>query len=149
MRTNYPMTVLVSAITSAAATLALAPYWHHTAPLPRTRQQPQRPVSKEILATVTAYCPCSICCGQFSDGKTSTGRDAFKTRGVAADPKVIPYGSVVKIPGYGSFKVDDTGGAMRQATKSGRVHIDLRFNSHKQALKFGRKNLVITVEDKI
>ncbi len=97
-------------------------------------------------ALVTAYCPCLECCGEYSDGITSRGRDAKTTRGVAVDPRAIPYGSIVNIPGYGSFVADDTGGAMRRDWDKGILHIDLRFNDHCKALEFGRKNLAITVE---
>lgn len=95
----------------------------------------------KITAKVTAYCPCSLCCGKFADGKTSRGRDAWRTRGVAVDPKVIPYGSQVTIPGYGTFVADDTGSAM----KKGGVRIDLRFPTHAAALEFGVKEMDINV----
>lgn len=93
---------------------------------------------------VTAYCPCRKCCGKDADGRTSRGRDAFKTRGVAVDPTVIPYGTVAAIPGAGQFIADDTGGAMRQDwRKRGIVHIDLRFSSHGDALAWGRRILTV------
>ena len=99
-----------------------------------------------VEAKVTAYCPCFLCCGTYSgEGKTSRGRDARKTRGVAVDPKAIAYGSNVTIPGYGTFIADDTGGAMRQSWKKGIVHIDLRFHDHKEALKFGVKHLQVII----
>jgi 3D (Asp-Asp-Asp) domain-containing protein len=103
--------------------------------------------SREVDAIVTSYCPCSICCEGWSGaGKTSRGRDARKTRGVAVDPKAIPYGSMVTIPGYGKFLADDTGGAMRQDWKKGIVHIDLRYHNHKEALRFGVKKMKILIE---
>lgn len=107
-----------------------------------------RPAGRKVAATVTAYCPCAKCCGKYADGVTSTGRDAYKTRGVAVDPKIIPYGSQITIPGAGTFVADDTGGAMRQATKRGEVHIDLRFDDHQKALVWGRQHLdIIIMED--
>lgn len=109
-------------------------------------QWASRPIQFDSI--VTAYCPCPLCCGDESDGKTSRGRDAYTTRGVAVDPSIIPYGSIVSIPGYGSFVADDTGGAMRNDGKKGIVHIDLRFNNHHDALVFGRQHLKITVEER-
>lgn len=103
---------------------------------------------RAITATITAYCPCAKCCGKDADGVTSRGKNAFTTRGVAVDPKVIHYGSMVTIPGFGTFEADDTGGAMRQATKRGEVHIDLRFPTHQEALNFGRRKMTIYVKER-
>lgn len=63
---------------------------------------------QRFTATVTAYCPGPCCCGRWSDGKTSTGRDAG-TPGAAVDPRRIPYGTVLRVPGYGVVTADDTG----------------------------------------
>lgn len=60
------------------------------------------------------------------DGITSIGKCAIKTYGVAADPKAIPYGSTVHVAGYGVYKVDDTGGAMRKSYRKGEIRLDLR-----------------------
>jgi len=86
---------------------------------------------------VTGYCPCKKCCGKFADGKTSIGRDAWKTYGIAADPKLLPYGTRLDIPGIGIRIVDDTGGAMRQSAKKGIYHVDVRFHDHNKAKEFG------------
>lgn len=86
---------------------------------------------------VTAYCPCEKCCGKYADGKTSIGRNAKETLGVAADPNVLPYGTKLRIPEVGTREVDDTGGAMRQSTKQGICHIDVRFHNHEEAKNFG------------
>ena len=102
-------------------------------------------VSSEILMKVTAYCPCEKCCGEYADGKTSTNRNAWKTFGIAADPKIIPYGTVLLIPGVGERIVDDTGGAMRQSARKGIYHIDVRFHDHQEAKKFGVQWLKVRV----
>lgn len=94
---------------------------------------------------VTGYCPCKKCCGKWADGKTSTGKDAWRTVGVAADPKLLPYGTRLVIPGIGIRKVDDTGGAMRQSAKKGIYHIDVRFHSHEAAKRFGVKWLNLKI----
>jgi 3D (Asp-Asp-Asp) domain-containing protein len=94
---------------------------------------------------VTAYCPCEKCCGQYADGTTSTGKNAHTTRGVAADPKLLPYGTKLSIPGIGILPVDDTGGAMRQSAKKGIYHIDVRFPTHQEALNWGVKNLPVEI----
>lgn len=45
--------------------------------------------------TLTAYCACPICCGQWSNGYTATGTLATEGRTIAVDPGVVPYGSRV------------------------------------------------------
>ncbi len=84
----------------------------------------------------TAYCPCSKCCGQHSDGVTAIGMDAF-SKGVAVDRRLIPLRSRVLIPGYGTVLADDVGGAIKHN------RIDVRFSSHAKALNWGVRNLRI------
>ena len=113
-------------------------------------QIPNYPPQK-ITLTATGYCECKICCGwkrnwRFqpvyaygpSAGKpkkigiTASGTKAVKGT-IAADTKIFPYGTIIQVPGYGIGKVEDIGGAIK-----GR-HIDLFFNSHKEALEWGRQ----------
>jgi 3D (Asp-Asp-Asp) domain-containing protein len=61
---------------------------------------------------ITAYCPCSKCCGEWADGITSTGTVATEGRTIAVDPSVIPYGSVVEINGI-SYIAEDCGDAIK------------------------------------
>lgn len=92
-----------------------------------------------MTVIVTAYCACSICCGASADGKTATGRSAA-LKGVAVDPKLIPLGSRLDIPGYGNWQLaDDVGGAIKGK------HIDIRFKTHKEAKKWGTRKLKIRV----
>ena len=94
---------------------------------------------KSIWAKVTAYCPCRRCCGRFSDGRTSTGRNAWREDGCGVDPQLIPYGTLIKIPGAGIRKADDTGPAMRRSARRGIYHIDVRYESHWIARKWGKR----------
>jgi 3D (Asp-Asp-Asp) domain-containing protein len=74
-------------------------------------------------------------------GRTASGR--MVSRGViAADPAVLPLGSRVRLdhPGYsGEYLVADTGGAIR-----GR-HIDIWTPSSREAMRFGRRTVKLTV----
>ena len=79
---------------------------------------------------ITAYCPCSKCCGQWADGITSTGVTASEGRTIAVDPKVIPYGSKVMIAGN-EYIAEDCGGAIKEN------RIDIYFESHDDALEYG------------
>lgn len=97
---------------------------------------------KRITVTATAYCPCPVCCGTNSDGKTATMRDASLS-GVAVDPKTIPLGSRLDIPGYGNWQLaDDTGSAIKGNK------IDVRFNDHQKAKEWGVKTITIRVWSK-
>jgi 3D (Asp-Asp-Asp) domain-containing protein len=83
---------------------------------------------------VSAYCCCTKCTKGL--GITASGRDARGTRGVAVDRGVVPLGSRLDIPGYGTWvQADDTGSAIK-----GRM-LDLRMTDHQQAKNFGRKTL--------
>lgn len=100
---------------------------------------------REVMAIVTAYCPCERCCGRSSPGKTSRGKSAW-TPGLAADPNAIPYGTRVFIPNYGLYAVDDTGGAMRRSwRRGGKIHIDIRMTYHWEAKKWGRRLLKVRI----
>ncbi len=74
-------------------------------------------------------------------GRTASGR--MVSRGlIAADPKVLPLGSRVRLdhPGYsGEYLVADTGGMIR-----GR-RIDIWTPSTREAMRFGKRTVKLTV----
>lgn len=71
-----------------------------------------------------------------------TANGTFLRKGlVAVDPNVIPLGSRLYIPGYGYAIADDTGGAIRGNK------IDLAFDSHGEALQFGRRDVTVYIID--
>ena len=69
-------------------------------------------------------------------GITATGRPAGHGI-VAVDPSVIPLGTRLFIPGYGVAIAGDTGGAIRGN------RIDLGFNSERDAMLFGRREVTV------
>ena len=73
-------------------------------------------------------------------GLTSSGTKA-KYGTIAADTRYYPYGTVMKVPGYGKGVVEDTGGAIK-----GPRRIDLYFKTRKQALEWGRQKLTVKVK---
>lgn len=89
--------------------------------------------------TLTAYCPCTKCCGQFANGITSTGVTARELHTIAVDPKVIPYGTEVLIDGI-IYTAEDCGGAIKNN------RIDVYFDSHQEALNFGRQRADVYVK---
>lgn len=80
---------------------------------------------------LTAYCSCSSCCGK-SDGITASGTRAQANHTIAADTRVLPFGTVVYINGE-DYVVEDTGSAIHNN------RIDVYFNSHSEAKIFGRR----------
>lgn len=80
----------------------------------------------------TAYTANCAGCG----GVTASGRPAG--RGVVAvDPRIIPLGTHLFIPGYGPAVAGDTGGAIHG------LRIDLGFNSLREAMLFGRREITV------
>ncbi len=115
-----------------------------TAPKQAEPKKPEKDYV-ERWALVTAYCPCSKCCGYATPGRTSTGTSAWKP-GIAADPRAVAYGTEIYVEGYGRRKVDDTGGAMRRSwRRKGLLHLDIRMTYHYSAVKWGRKMMKVRI----
>lgn len=90
--------------------------------------------SRVLYVSATAYS------AQDPGNSTRTAAGTLVRRGViAVDPNVIPMGTRVFIPGYGEAVAEDTGGAIKGN------HIDIAFDTHKEALTFGRKNLEVYI----
>ena len=133
---------------------ALSPSPELTAPAPITQTEPDwdvpsfngRPVrpSRTVRMLVTAYSPDARSCGAFADGITASGY-SVKTNGmrlVAADTRLLPFGTMLSIPGYDDgyiVPVLDRGGAITGD------HLDVLFPTHGQALHWGVRHLDITI----
>ena len=91
--------------------------------------------------TVTAYCPCELCCGKAEGdpgyGITASGTKAAQGRTVAVDPTVMPYGTVIYIDGA-AYVAEDCGGFTGN-------HIDVYFSSHADAAAFGRQTCQVCI----
>ena len=99
---------------------------------PITEEDSLRPLTQPLSYVATAY---SL------RGKTASGR--MVSRGlIAADPRLLPLGSRVRLdhPGYsGEYLVADTGGKIRGK------HIDIWTPSSREAMRFGRRTVKLTV----
>ncbi len=111
----------------------------------------------QVTMEVTGYCDCGKCCSWernwlfqavFKKGKNKgkrkeVGRCADGTMAkkgtIAADTKYYPFGTQIYIPGYGYGTVHDRGGAIKGNK------IDLFFNSHQEALNWGRKRMKVII----
>lgn len=96
------------------------------------------PADLEIIRTiVTAYCKNSCCCGKWADGTTASGHIIKEGDKFAAAPPEIPFGTLLSIDDYAEglpVPVLDRGGAIKQG------RLDVYFDSHNAALKWGRRN---------
>lgn len=81
---------------------------------------------------VTGYCSCSECCGYKEKRLTKMETVPRSSHTVAVDPDVIPLGSKIEIDGV-VYLAEDTGKKIK-----GNV-IDIYFDTHKEALIYGRK----------
>lgn len=89
---------------------------------------------RKINVITTGYSRFDYGCGNI----TATG--SFLQKGIiAVDPDYIPLGTRVLIPGYGIAIAEDTGGAIE-----GNI-IDLAFDSHEEALLWGRQYKTIYI----
>lgn len=94
--------------------------------------------TKTMTVVATAYCACEKCCGEWSDGITASGVKAKPNHTIAVDRNIIPLGTEVIINGN-TYVAEDTGGAIKGN------RIDIYFDSHSEALKFGRQTIEIEV----
>jgi len=101
-----------------------------------SQSQSKRPTSRTFQAAVTAYC---------ISGETRSGTQT-RPGIVAADPRVLPLGSVIRVRGLNrrfdrTYTVRDTGAAVK-----GR-HIDIFIPDCKAAKQFGRQTARVQVVD--
>lgn len=89
----------------------------------------------------TAYCPCMECCGK-TDGITASGVKAVEGVTIAADTSILPFETTVIMDGH-EYTVQDIGGAIKGN------RIDLYFDSHQDALDFGRQWKEIYIKERI
>ena len=91
----------------------------------------------------SAYCSCSICCGQWSGGPTASGvmPTPNHTLAVDADNPFVPMGTHVIINGT-EYVVEDTG-----AFDQFGVQFDVYFSDHAEASAYGHKTFEAYLAD--
>lgn len=88
--------------------------------------------------TITAYCPCEICCGQWADGITADGSTAVEGVTIAASSE-FEFGTVLRIDGH-EYVVQDRGGAITGN------RLDIFFDNHSDALEWGVQTKEVEVK---
>jgi 3D (Asp-Asp-Asp) domain-containing protein len=103
-----------------------------------TSKSSDQDTARTITVNSTAYtADCSGCSGVTATGiKLSKNTDK---KVIAVDPDVIPLGSKVYVPGYGTAVAGDTGGAI-----SGNK-IDVFFPKKSQAMNWGTKQVTVKI----
>ena len=86
-----------------------------------------------MIFAATAYC---IEDGN-GDGVTATGTIPQEGRTIAADPRILPYGTELIINGVGGYVVEDCGGLVKGNT------LDIFMESYEQAIRFGRQQVTV------
>src|SRR5262249_15043369 len=100
--------------------------------------------ARRVTMMVTAYSPDERSCGDSADGITSSLHSVETNNGrlVAADPSVLPLGSIISVPGYADGQVVpvlDKGGKIKGN------HIDLLYPTDQVARQWGVQHLTVTV----
>ena len=127
----------VSAIETQRLTVEEVPMWKETLELRNSKAE-----WKTIRMRVTAYCPCKKCCGRHSDGYTASMHKILRGDRFVASDRKFTFGTELKIPGYNNskiVKVEDRGRLIKGNK------IDVFFNSHSQAKKWGVKYIDVQV----
>ena len=93
---------------------------------------------------VTAYSPDERSCGKWADGITASGYSVWTNAGklVAADTHLLPYGTLLTVPGYNGSKpvpVLDIGGKIKGN------RLDVLYPTHAIARRWGVQELAVTV----
>ena len=135
-KSDYPPAVIVQ----AEKIIINAPI------IPSQPETIEEEIPKPILVSLgeyklTAYCSCYKCCDEWALNRPldengneivigASGAVLEPGKSIAVDSDIIPYGSIVSINGK-EYIAHDCGGAIKQN------RIDVYFDDHKEALKFG------------
>jgi 3D (Asp-Asp-Asp) domain-containing protein len=95
---------------------------------------------RTITVVATAYDPGLGSCGKYANGRTCNGKRAGYGI-IAVDPKLIPLGAKLYVPGYGYGIAADVGGAIKGN------HVDLGFNSRSGAVAWGKRQVKLKIVD--
>lgn len=103
--------------------------------------------------TVTAYCSCEICCGEYANNRpngivyTASGAEAEEGVTVGASWDVLPAGTHIEIEGLGERIVQDRPADWIVERYDGMI-IDAYFEDHEAALEYGKQTVdVWIIED--
>lgn len=92
---------------------------------------------------ITAYCSCKKCCGKWADNRPNGivyGASGAELKAGVSVASPLPFGTELHIEGLGDYVVQDRT-ANWVVEKYGDGIVDVYFDSHEEACKFGLKYL--------
>ncbi|MCA9296501.1 MAG: 3D domain-containing protein [Phycisphaerales bacterium] len=97
-----------------------------------------------MMMTVTAYSPDERSCGADADGITASGYSVWTNgmRSVAADTRLLPFGTLLSVPGY------HDGGVVPVLDRGGRIkghRLDVLYPTHARARAWGVREVEVTI----
>lgn len=90
-----------------------------------------------ILATITAFCHCTVCCGPTATGLTSSGKKPTPQHTIAG-PRSLPFGTTV-IANNRTYRVED------RTSRKYNGRFDIYFTRHAEARRFGIQTNLVTI----
>lgn len=93
--------------------------------------------------TVTAYCPCRVCCGKWAAYRTTASGHRIRPgdRFVAAAGHVA-FGTRIVVPGYHGDQAVEVRDRGRLITGN---RLDVFFHSHREAVEWGVRRIEVTI----
>ena len=101
-------------------------------------------MARAEIMTITAYCNCKKCCGQWHQYKKTASGHTPKQGVTCAASRSIPFGTNLLIVGVGTRVVQD-----RLSLAYDNNRVDIFFNSHQEALAFGKQRLNVSIQTKV
>ena len=112
-----------------------------------TETEPQTELISLGLFTVTAYCSCEKCCGEWANNRPldengnpivygASGEQLIADYSIAVDTNLFSFGEIVLINGR-EYICHDRGSAITNKS------IDIYMSSHEKALQWGRQTMEV------
>ena len=91
--------------------------------------------------TITAYCSCEKCCGTYAKNRPKgivRGAMGIQlTQGISVAAPELKFETIIAIEGLGAYAVEDRTSSWIAQKYNNKI-IDIYFNNHADALKFGK-----------
>jgi len=97
---------------------------------------------------ITAYCPCEKCCGKWAReraGGVVRGATGIELKAGISCAAPLPMGTKVHIDGIGTFTVQDRTADWIADKYDNRI-IDIYFDSHEEAERFGKRIAEVEIQ---
>ena len=158
MRVNYKrllttwiISLIVTSVITAVITILITKDKDAEAPVEKLMIE-ELIMTKLGEYTITAYCPCEICCGIWAKNRPggivygAAGIELQEGHSVAAPN--LSFGTILYIEGLGEYVVEDRP-ASWVAEKYDDKIIDIYFLSHDDALEFGLQHRKVYLKGEV